>query len=445
LKILLINTPRSPYNAILQYAPEPAKAFIHKKLIGPPLGLLTLAAAIKNHEVVLFDTKGEYDLNPDTPVLSTLVKKLVEKHKPDIVGTTVISSEFYYGIEILQTVKLVNPEITTLIGGLHVTLCIDECNHPAIDIAVRGQAVKQFRSIVEVKEKNKSFFEIPDIYINTENGLKYTGPSQVNSNPATDDFVLPDRSLLEPWRKTYQIPGAPSPTTYLFSSLGCPYQCSFCSVWREHGGNYFQRSIDSIIQELKLIDYDIVRFADANTIVNTDFIEQLFNRIEDEGIKKEYIMDIRADTAVSYPKLIEKLARNGLKVVICGFESYRKDELDTYNKQSNPEFIEKAIDIFHANGIRLRGNYVIPVTYTKDDFEAMSEYANQHKVTYAGYTILTPMPGTLYYAETKSQILDNDLRKYNFFNPVLPTTLSYEEFVSAVGALWLIKKGKDVI
>ena len=77
MKILLINPPRSPENSILKFAPEEAKRFIHKKLIGPPLGLLTIAAAVKDHDVTVFDTKGEYDLDPGAPALD----KMVEFHK----------------------------------------------------------------------------------------------------------------------------------------------------------------------------------------------------------------------------------------------------------------------------------------------------------------------------------------------------------------------------
>jgi radical SAM superfamily enzyme YgiQ (UPF0313 family) len=206
-----------------------------------------------------------------------------------------------------------------------------------------------------------------------------------------------------------------------------------------------QRRVESVIEELKLIDYKIVRFSDANTIVNIDFIDRLFDRILEEGIRKVYIMDIRADTAVSHPELIEKLAKGGLKVVITGFESFRDEELKQYNKKSEANLIEKAINVFHANDILLRGNYVVPPDYDENDFEALSEYAHSHKVTYAGYTILTPMPGTVYYQQMKDKIIDHDFTKYNFFNSVMQTKLPLEQFYENMGKLWLIKKGTDVI
>jgi radical SAM superfamily enzyme YgiQ (UPF0313 family) len=232
----------------------------------------------------------------------------------------------------------------------------------------------------------------------------------------------------------------------MFTSLGCPFECNFCSIWKQFDGEFHQREIESIIAEIKTLDdYPAVRFSDANTIVNVEFINRLFDRIMEEGIKKDFIMDIRFDTAAKHPELINKLAKGGLKVVICGFESFRDSELKLYNKSSSAKYIEKAINIFHDNGIMLRGNYVVPPDYGVDDFKALSDYANSHKVTYAGYTILTPMPGTPYYETVKQDIIDFDLKKYNFFNSVVKTKLPLEKFYENVGKLWLIKKGSDVI
>ncbi|MEJ2053464.1 MAG: cobalamin-dependent protein, partial [Calditrichaceae bacterium] len=138
MKILLVNPPRSPYNKILEYAPEEAKRFVHKKLIGPPLGLLTVAAALVNHDVSLLESKAEYDLNPDAPPIDILVRQYLEKYKPDLVGVTFIASEFNAGIQIFKTVKNYNPEIITVAGGLHATLCPEDFNNSYTDIVIPG-------------------------------------------------------------------------------------------------------------------------------------------------------------------------------------------------------------------------------------------------------------------------------------------------------------------
>jgi len=446
MKILLINTPRSPHNMILESAPTEAKKYIHKKLIGPPLGLLTVAEAVKDYDVVFFETKGEYDLNPDTPPLKELVLRLLKEHNPDVVGTTTIASEFYYAIEIFQTTKSYNPEILTVAGGLHTTLSPYDFTDPSVDLILPGQSAHIFREVIQAKEKRLDFNQIEGIIINKEGNLHYTKPRNYEFNTAKNDFLLPDRKLIERWKETYKVGNSPYPSTYIFTSLGCPYKCTFCSIWCQFKGKYLQRDTESIINELKQIgDYPVVRFADANTIVNENFIDHLFDRIAEENIQKTYVMDIRTDTAVENPKLIEKLAKNGLKVVICGFESFREEELRKYNKSAAAKLIHEAIEIFHQNDVMLRGNYVIPHDYDEADFDALSEYTSSHKVTYAGYTILTPMPGTPFYEEVKDQIVDFDLSKYNFFNSVLRTKLPLEKFYENVGKLWLIKKGTDVI
>lgn len=446
MKVLLVNPPRSPENKILEFAPAEAKHFIHKKLVGPPLGLLTIASAIKDFDMHLIDLKGEYDLHPDSPPLPELIRQYLVQIKPDIIGVTFIASEFPFGIEIFRQAKMFNPQILTVAGGLHTVLSLNDFALPEVDLVCPGQSADIFREVVIAHSQNKGFGHIGGLYINKDKVLQPTSPPRPKWNAANEDFLMPDRSLLKRWINTYIVGGRPVPATYIFTSLGCPYECSFCSIWPQFDKRFYQRRMDSIIEELKQIpEYKIVRFADANTIVDVDFISKLFDRIVMEGIEKEFVMDIRFDTTVKYPWLIEKLAKAGLKVVICGFESFREEELKRYNKSSSASLIEEAINIFDQNNIMLRGNYVIPNDYKEDDFKALADYASSHRVVYAGYTILTPMPGTVFYRQMADKIIDHNLLKYNFFNSVLKTTLPLEKFYELTGSLWLIKKGSDVI
>jgi radical SAM superfamily enzyme YgiQ (UPF0313 family) len=201
-----------------------------------------------------------------------------------------------------------------------------------------------------------------------------------------------------------------------------------------------------VIDELRrLLEYPTVRFADANTLVDAAWCERLFDRIAEEALQKFFIMDLRVDAAVKHARLVEKMARHGLRVVIAGFESFRDEELRRYGKSSEARLIHEAIRVLHENDIMIRGNYVVPPDYTADDFAALADYAASHRVAFAGYTILSPMPGSPFFEEVKADIVDSDLDKYNFFNAVLRTRLPRDEFHTRVGDLWVIKKGTDVI
>ncbi|NQV03811.1 MAG: cobalamin B12-binding domain-containing protein, partial [Bacteroidia bacterium] len=172
MKLLLINPPRSPENSILKYAPEAAKRFIHKKLIGPPLGLLTIAGAVRNHDVVVFDTKGEYDLDPHTSPLPVLVKKLMLEHQPDVVGVTVITSEFNDAVTICQVAKEINPEVLTVAGGLHATLVPYDFTDQSVDVVIPGQCPNIFREVIRAREQGRSLTPVPGIYYRKEGILK---------------------------------------------------------------------------------------------------------------------------------------------------------------------------------------------------------------------------------------------------------------------------------
>ncbi len=446
MKLLLINPPRSPENNILKYAPEAARRFIHKKLIGPPLGLLTIAGAVRDHDVVVFDTKGEYDLDPQTSPLPELVKKLMLEHQPDVVGVTVITSEFNDAVTICRVAKEVNPEVLTVAGGLHATLLPRDFTDKSVDVVIPGQCPHIFREVIRAREQGRGLKSVPGIFFRKEGILQRSNGKSPVWDAANSDYIRIDREHLIRWIGTYKVGNNIDPSTYVFTSLGCPYKCTFCSIWTQFKGKYYQRTVENLIEELQSIpEYPIVRFADANTVVDMKFMNQLFDRIVEERINKTLVMDIRADVAANHPEIIEKMARGGLKVVICGFESFRDDELRRYNKESPAIDNQKAIEVFHEHGIMVRGNYVIPYDYTEDDFKALADYSAANPVVFAGYTILSPMPGTVYYQQIKDQIIDHDYNKYNFFNAVTKTAIPYEKFHEMVGALWLIKKGKDVI
>jgi radical SAM superfamily enzyme YgiQ (UPF0313 family) len=447
MRIALINPPRSPHNAIYDYAPEEAKPLIHRKLIGPPLGLLTVAAALApEHEVSLLELKGEYDLHPGAQPVAELVRQHLERTRPEVVGVTFIASEHPAGMEILREVKRFDPEILTVAGGLHAILCPEHFDAPAVDVVSVSQAAQTMRRLADARAAGRSLDEVGGLLVRGPGGLRPTSAPAERWDLAGADYLTPDRSLIEPWLSTYVVGKAKGPSTYLFTSLGCPHRCTFCSIWRQYGGAFHQRGVESIVEELKgLEEYEVVRFADANTVVSLDFASRLFDRIIEEKLPYKYVMDIRVDTAVKAPWLIEKMARGGLVVAICGFESFRSEELRRYDKDLEPQAIAEAVEILHRNGVMVRGNYVISPDYDEGDFAELAEFAWRYRVALAGYTILSPMPGTDFYRDVEDRITDRDLAKYNFFNCVLQTKLPLDRFYEHVGDLWRIRLGSEVI
>ena len=436
-------------NAIYDHAPAEVRPYIHRKLIGPPLGLLTLATAAARHDISLLELKAEYDLRPDAPPPEELLRAEMDRVRPGLVATTVIASELPAALDLLAAARAHDPEVTTLAGGLHAILCPADLEHPAVDLVSCVQDPRMLARVADALEAGDDLQGIGGLSSRPSPGAplrRHDAPTPPCA-PAGADYFPPDRSLVRPWLPAYIVGKAPGPSTYLFSSLGCPNRCSFCSIWPQYGGSFSQRPAADVVREMEgMDDYEVVRFADANTVVDHDWVRELCERIAASGVRKALIMDIRADTAARHPELIAQLAGAGLRVVIMGFESFREEELRRYRKEASAAQIREAVGVLHDNGILVRGNYVIPPDYGPDDFAALADFAEDHAVALAGYTILTPMPGTRLHAELADEIVDHDLSRYNFFCGVLRTPkLPLEQLHREVGKLWRIRLGEEVI
>lgn len=448
MRILLVNPPRSPHNAILENAPPAALPFIHRKLIGPPMGLLLIAATVKDHDVRVLELKGEYDLDEAAPPPEVLLARAMAEHQPQLVGTTSFASETPAALRLLREARRLDPGVLTVAGGLQPQLRPADFDEPAVDVVFRSTSPWPFRTLVEAHAAGRSFDEVPGILFRDEGRLRPSRAVEPKADLAGRDYPKLDRGLLDRWKPTYRVGKGAGPVTYLHSSLGCPFPCTFCAITPPYGGAYFQRSVDDVFDELATLqDWPVVRFADANTLVYPALYEQLFDRIAAAGWKQEYVMDIRADTAAKHPRLMEKLARGGLKVVICGVESPRQGELDRYDKRLDAATIAEAVHILEGNGVQLRANYMVPPDYEEPDFQRLADFAGQHRAGLAGYTILTPMPGTPFYDEqlAAGEIVDHDLAKYNFFNSVMKTKMPLQRFHERVASLWVIRRGTEVI
>lgn len=457
MKVLLLNPPRSWANGILDHAPKEALPFVHKKLVGPPLGLLQVATALKReHDVVLFDLKGEYDLAKDpegqqrADPPAALVKRLVAEHRPDVVGVTVMASEFGASMELLRAAKEARPQVLTVVGGVHATLCPEDFDTQPVDVLVTAEGPSTMLEALRVLRQGASFSElrsqVSGIKVRSEDILQAPTARAVKREPAGRDFVLPDRSLLARWTPTYLVGGNPKPITYLFTSLGCPARCTFCSIWPQHKGAYQKRDIDGVVEELSTLgDYSAVRFADADTAADLAWTHSLFDRVLAAGIRQDLVIDLRMDTAAEQPRLVEKMAKAGVRIAISGFESPRANELDRYHKKLTPKHLEEGFRVCEANGIKLRANYVVPSDYTQADFQVLGRFADEHRAAYAGYTVLTPLPGTILYRELRETIVERDLSLYNFFNVVTRTHLPKDRFYEEIGKLWTVRSGTHTI
>ncbi|MBX4266838.1 B12-binding domain-containing radical SAM protein [Clostridium estertheticum] len=436
MKILLVNPPVPNINRVYEYADEEGrKAMSNRVLVGPPLALNTLAGMLPDEDIIILDQKTELDQDPNYNYVEALIKEITD-FKPDIVSFTVLTSQFNNTVNLLEIVKKIDSEILTTVGGIHATLCTKDFTGSKADIIAIGLGKASFYDIVQEYKNNKDnadYSKIPGLALNRGNSLYYTKAlknlsyGEVSKNLLFDN-VLPNRKLTDKYN--YKIPYLNKKIHYISTSQGCTNKCNFCSLWPMTDGRYFHREVESIISELKLMDeYPIIRFCDSNTLGDVKKATLLFNRIIEEGLNHHFYMaDVRTDTVVKYPELIQLAAKAGVTITICGLEATTNEELEKYGKENTIELIQEGLKILNQSGILVNGNYIIRPDYDERNFERVGLFIENNPIFNSCCTILTPFPGTQQWVELQDQIVIKNLDYYNLTNAVTRTKLPEREF-----------------
>ncbi len=400
MKILLVNPPSGELTVGLKYL---AKV--------EPLGLEIIGGTVREHDVELLDM--EIDKNLDGAL---------RRFHPDIVGVSAQVVQTYTAQHVLKAAKAFNPNILTVVGGHHATLCPQEFNAPFIDIIVIGEGVPAFKEIVSRwnMQKVKQFDDILGLGLPRNGELFLTPPRPLPAN--LDHHPQPHRALTKKYRSHY---------FYLFensvasiqTSMGCTFPCNFCSCQHFTQRHFITHSPELIVEDLKTIDEEFIMFCDDHTFIDVKRMERLYDLIVEADIKKRYFAYTRTDCVVKNPEIFAKWAKIGLMMVMTGLEAIDDSRIKEVNKKTSIEINEKAIAILAENGIALSAGFLVMPDYTEDDFKRIDDYVKRHpNIALTELTPLTPLPGTGFHHEIENTITTHHREMYDLAHFVVPTT-----------------------
>jgi radical SAM superfamily enzyme YgiQ (UPF0313 family) len=242
-----------------------------------------------------------------------------------------------------------------------------------------------------------------------------------------DAFPFPDRTLTAKYRGQYYSEWM-KPLASIRTSKGCPHRCNFCALWKVAGGRYLKREPARIVEELAGIEEPFVFFADDESLVDAPRMMTLARMIKDAGIKKRYFLYGRSDTIAGNPELLEAWRDVGLARVFVGLESFKDEDLEYVKKRSTISDNDRAVAILHDLGIQLYASFILRPEFGKDDFDALRRYCRKLRLHFAGFAVLTPLPGTDLYEEVKDRLLTHNYDYFDFVHTLLPTELPLQEF-----------------
>lgn len=406
--------------------------------IAEPLALEYLAGALRaaGHEARILDLRLHRD---------ALAATLAE-FRPQLVGVTAFSMHVRRAIGICAEAKAFHPAIRTIVGGHHATFLPEDFFAESVDLVVSGDGTEAIVAAAD-EAAGGAPAQGDGIYRRGGNGaFAIVGArSRLLSRDELDALPLPDRSLTTADRSRYFIDWM-RPIALLRTSVGCPYRCSFCSVWRVFEGHYHLRSIDKVVAELATVPEDNVFLVDDEAFINGKRMLALAEAIRAAGIRKRYFTYCRIDTLLKNREAVAAWRDIGLDRLFIGIDAISWKDLDEYNKKCSIDEIERGLETARELGVGVFAQFVVNTDYSLADFKTLERFIERSGIDYPSFTVLTPLPGTdmlaTFDAVTERQ--ENGRPDWDLFdcqNAVTETRLPRGEFRRRYRDLYRVFKG----
>lgn len=367
------------------------------------------------------------------------LEEIIRKNAPDVVMAGAITPMIYKAQETLQIAKKVNPNIITILGGIHSTFMYTQVltEAPWIDYIVRGEgeeiAVNLMRSI-QAGNIDKEKHEIKGLaFFDKESGKIVATPAQ----PVIEDLdtLTPDWSLLD-WPKYIYIPLNTRLAVPNFAR-GCPFTCTFCSQWK-FWRRYRARSPKHFVDEIEILvkEYKVGFFilADEEPTINKSKFIALCQELIDRNLNVGWGINTRVTDILRDADLLPFYRKAGLVHVSLGTEAASQLNLNIFRKETTTEENKLAIKLLKDAGIVAEAQFVMGLDHeTPESIEETYQLCKDWDPDMANWTIYTPWPFADLFEELGDKVEVRDYSKYNFVTPVMkPKNMERDEVLRGV-------------
>ena len=340
----------------------------------PPTGLEYIAASLKDlvGKVTLLDLRHE-KIYQDPKALSKFIRDEI-----DLLCVSIRWESRFE--EICDFISQLPPEVCTVVGGYKATeeveYLLKRCSN--IDMIVRGEGEDIIKQIVTgVPSK-----DIRGLSCRENGGIVH---NEIHSLPDITRIPFPDRSLRKQDYTMEKFGVRLTRHTFdtILTTRGCPFHCKFCTFSLNPLGqkrSYTERTVESVVEELKTVTADVVLFSDDNFFTNPERSERLCDLIIENEIKKIFVVQARIDMA-KHPRVLDKAAKAGFKIFLIGIESPHDWILKQLQKGITQQQVREAFAVltqydFYLHGYFIYGN----IGETEEEMLYIPEFAKEIKV-----------------------------------------------------------------
>jgi anaerobic magnesium-protoporphyrin IX monomethyl ester cyclase len=431
LDILLVN----PSNRMEQFAD------LHSlTTIAQPVGLSSIAAFLKKNDinVEVFDAEAN-----NYTVTQTI--EYIKNKNPMIMGISAFTTKMHSATNIIQGIK--DTDIISVIGGHHSSAIPEQAlNESGVDYLVRGEGYtpllelcKTYKAPQSNNSLTKAVLNIPGLCFNDIRNAVPPHISDRNIEKFNKDyfpeygysFLDMSKYRAHHWQTWGIDTEDRSGFAIVYASLGCPFQCDYCTVNLIYGSNRVRyKDPTKFVSEIEYLNKEYgtkyFEITDDTFTFNKDRVLQICNQMIKKGLGKKIHAWCFGRVSTVNKDILYILRESGVDWIFFGFESSSEDSLKGVNKKQTVDQMFQVRELCSDIGINVGGNFLFGLP--EDTHQTMKDnlsLAKDLNCEYVNFFLLMAYPGTKYYeiAKEKGYPLPKSWNDYGFFAPgTIPMT-----------------------
>jgi hopanoid biosynthesis associated radical SAM protein HpnJ len=303
---------------------------------------------------------------------------------------------FHVDVKMASMMKDLNPKMKVCFVGPPVTVEPEKClrTSKAIDFVVR----KEFDYQIVDFANGKPLEELPGVSFRKGDGFMHNPDGPVIEN--LDELPWASKVYKRDLDFTrYNVPFLKHPFVSVYTSRGCPAQCTFCLWPQTHSGHRWRlRSVSDVVNEVKWIKENFpgiqeVFFDDDTFNYRKERTIQLCKELAKVGMTWSCTSRVTTD----YDTLAAMKDAGG-RLMIVGYESGDQQILKNIKKGATVDMARRFTANAHKLGLKIHADFIVGLPgETRDSIETTINFAKELDCETIQVSVAHPYPGTEFY------------------------------------------------
>ena len=283
--------------------------------------------------------------------------------------------------EIITNLRRIAPTMHTMFAGLHPSALprqtmIEEND---CEFLCQGEGFHTIPPLIDALKAGQKDIKIAGLW-RRDIGGNVIGSAEPRLMANLDSLPMPAWDLLplekyraHNWHCFDDIQNR-RPYAVLYTSLGCPFRCTFCCINALFGRNTIRyRSVDSVMEEIDFLvaTYGVrnIKIMDEMFAINEKRVLALCEAIISRHYDLNFWAYARVNTVTR--RMLAKMKEAGVNWIAYGFESGSRRVMGDVTKDYDMDQVGKVVQWTHDTDLHICANWIFGLP--EDDYDSMQE------------------------------------------------------------------------